>query len=119
MGSAARPRGASRQCPGAATIRPGVRLDAAIDGVWAVTCFCVRKGFRGRAITYALAEAAAEYATEQGATAVEGYAMVTQPGKDITWGEMFVGSSNSFADAGFVVVSRPTLRRVVMRIDFR
>jgi hypothetical protein len=29
-----------------------------------------------------------------------------------------VGSRSVFAAAGFSVVSRPTLRRVVMRIDF-
>ena len=37
-----------------------------------MTCFCVRKGYRGRGITYLLARAAAEHAREQGATAVEG-----------------------------------------------
>jgi len=39
------------------------------DGIWAVTCFCVRKGYRGRGITYPLARAAADYARGQGATA--------------------------------------------------
>jgi hypothetical protein len=32
--------------------------------------------------------------------------------------ELHVGSRSIFADAGFTEVSRPTLRRVVMRIDF-
>ena len=32
--------------------------------------------------------------------------------------ELHVGTRDSFADAGFTEVSRPTLRRVVMRIDF-
>jgi hypothetical protein len=44
--------------------------------------------------------------------------MITQPGKEITWGEMHVGARQVFLDAGFVEVSRPTARRVVMRIDF-
>jgi GNAT superfamily N-acetyltransferase len=88
------------------------------SGVWAVTCFCVRKGYRGRGITYALAEAAAAYANEQGATAVEGYAMVTQPGVEITWGELHCGAAQVFGDAGFTEVSAPTKRRRVMRIDF-
>jgi hypothetical protein len=43
--------------------------------------------------------------------------MITRPGKEITWGELHVGSRSSFADAGFTEVSRPMLRRVVMRID--
>ena len=41
-----------------------------------------------------------------------------RPGKEITWGELHVGSRSIFAAAGFAEVSRPTLRRVVMRIDF-
>ena len=35
------------------------------DGISAVTCFCVRKGYRGRGITYPLAQAAADYARER------------------------------------------------------
>jgi GNAT superfamily N-acetyltransferase len=88
------------------------------DGISAVTCFCVRKGYRGRGITYPLARAAASYARERGATAVEGYAMVTQPGVEITWGEVHVGAVQVFAEAGFTEVSAPTRRRRVMRIDF-
>jgi GNAT superfamily N-acetyltransferase len=88
------------------------------DGVWAVTCFCIRKGYRGRAITYALAEAAARHAREQGATAVEGYAMLTEPGAEITWGELHVGAVQVFTEAGFSEVSAPTKRRRVMRIEF-
>jgi GNAT superfamily N-acetyltransferase len=88
------------------------------DGIWAVTCFCVRKGYRGRGLTYPLARAAADYARTQGATAVEGYAMVTQPWAEITWGEVHVGAVQVFAEAGFTEVSAPTKRRRVMRIDF-
>jgi hypothetical protein len=43
--------------------------------------------------------------------------MWTEPGKQITWGELYVGSRNAFAAAGFGEVTRPTKRRVVMRID--
>jgi hypothetical protein len=32
--------------------------------------------------------------------------------------ELQVGTEGVFADAGFTEVSRPTLRRVVMRVDF-
>jgi hypothetical protein len=44
--------------------------------------------------------------------------MITQPGKEITWGEVHVGTRQVFEDAGFEEVSRPTIRRVVMRIAF-
>jgi hypothetical protein len=57
-------------------------------------------------------------ARERGARALEGYPMITKPGQNITWGEVHVGSRSIFADAGFTEVSHPTLRRVVMRIDF-
>lgn len=43
--------------------------------------------------------------------------MITQPGKEITWGEVHVGARQVFEAAGFEEVSRPTVRRVVMRID--
>ena len=71
--------------------------DPADDSVWAVTCFVTRS---------------------RGARALEGYPMVTEPGQDVTWGELNVGTRSIFAAAGFQEVSRPTLRRVVMRIDF-
>ncbi|MEU6412688.1 hypothetical protein [Microbispora sp. NPDC046933] len=44
--------------------------------------------------------------------------MITWPGVEITWGELHVGSRDVFLDAGFTEVSRPTLRRAVVRIDF-
>ena len=88
------------------------------DNVWAVTCFVVRKGYRGRGLTYPLARATIDVARECGARALEAYPMITQPGKEITWGEMHVGARQVFEDAGFEEVSHPTPRRVVMRIDF-
>jgi GNAT superfamily N-acetyltransferase len=92
--------------------------DKAEASVWAVTCFVTRAGFRRRGISRALARAAVDFARERGARALEGYPMRTEPGKEITWGELHVGSRSIFAAAGFAEVSRPTQRRVVMRIDF-
>ncbi|WP_030487080.1 GNAT family N-acetyltransferase [Micromonospora chokoriensis] len=89
------------------------------DSVWAVTCLLVRKGFRGRGLTYQLVLGAVDFARERGARALEAYPMITQPGRVITWGELHVGARQTFADAGFREVSHPTLRRVVMRVDFR
>jgi hypothetical protein len=50
--------------------------------------------------------------------ALEGYPMITRRGQHVTWGELHVGSRGIFEPAGFAEVSRPTLRRAVMRIDF-
>jgi GNAT superfamily N-acetyltransferase len=96
----------------------GRNEDKADDGVWAVVCFITRAGFRRRGVSRALAGAAVDFARERGARALEGYPMLTEPGEDITWGELNVGSRSIFAEAGFAEVSHPTLRRVVMRIDF-
>jgi GNAT superfamily N-acetyltransferase len=83
-----------------------------------VTCFVTRTSFRRRGVSRALARAAIEFARERGGRAVEGYPMITTPGQEITWGELHVGSRSIFAAAGFAEVSRPSLRRVVMRLDF-
>lgn len=92
--------------------------DRSDDGVWAVTCFVTRTGFRRRGVSRALARGAVDFARTRGARAVEGYPMVVEPGREFTWGELYVGTYSVFADAGFAEVSRPTRRRAVMRIDF-
>ena len=92
--------------------------DKTDESVWAVTCVFARVGFRRRGISYALARAAVDFARERGARALEAYPMLTQPGEGITSGELHVGTRGIFAAAGFEEVSRPTPRRVVMRIDF-
>jgi GNAT superfamily N-acetyltransferase len=92
--------------------------DPSDPGVWAVTCFVVRTGFRRRGISRALARATVGFARDRGARALEGYPMLTEPGKEVTWGELYRGSRSIFADAGFAEVSRPFPRRTVMRIDF-
>jgi GNAT superfamily N-acetyltransferase len=83
--------------------------------VWAVTCIFTRAGFRKRGVSRALARAAVDFARERGARAIEGYPMTT---KNVILEELHVGTRGVFADAGFTEVSRPTLRRVVMRVDF-
>jgi hypothetical protein len=88
------------QCPGhAAPLRP--RRE--------------RQG-RAAAVDFARERAAAvDFARERGARAIEGHPMIR---KDVLLEELHVGTERTFADAGFMVVSRPTLRRLVMRIDF-
>jgi GNAT superfamily N-acetyltransferase len=88
--------------------------DKSDDSVWAVTCLFTRAGFRKRGISRTLARAAVDFARERGARAIEGYPMTT---KNAILEELHVGTEGVFADAGFEEVSRPTLRRVVMRVD--
>ncbi len=89
--------------------------DKTDDSVWAVTCFVTRTGFRRRGVSYALARAAVDFARQRGARVLEGYPTTT---KDALPSELHVGTVGAFADAGFTEVSRPTLRRIVVRIDF-
>jgi GNAT superfamily N-acetyltransferase len=89
--------------------------DKTDDSVWAVTCFVTRAGFRKGGVSRALARAAVDFTRERGARAIEGYPMTT---KNVILEELHPGTERTFADAGFTEVSRPTLRRVVMRIDF-
>jgi GNAT superfamily N-acetyltransferase len=96
----------------------GREEDKADDSVWAVTCVFARAGFRGRGVAYALAKAAVDFARERGARALEAYPLITQPDQRIAWDEIHVGSRSIFEKAGLAEVHRPTLRRVVMRVEF-
>ncbi|HEU5354550.1 MAG TPA: GNAT family N-acetyltransferase [Actinocrinis sp.] len=87
-------------------------------GVWAVTCFVTRVGFRRRGISRALTAATVDFARRRGARALEAYPLVLKPGEQMTWGELYVGERDNFVAAGFREVSRPTARRVVMRVEF-
>ena len=89
--------------------------DKADAGVWAVTCLFTRAGYRKQGVSYALARAAVDFARERGAHSLEGYPMTT---KHAILEELHVGTEGTFAEAGFAEVSRPTVRRAVMRIDF-
>ena len=85
------------------------------ESVWSVTCLLARAGYRKRGVARALAEAAVEHARTHGARAVEAYPIVV---KNVLSEELHVGTESVFADAGMTVVSRPSKRRVVMRLDF-
>jgi GNAT superfamily N-acetyltransferase len=89
--------------------------DKADASVWAVTCLFVRAGFRRRGVSRALAQAAVAFARERGARALEGYPMTTTGTALLE--ELHVGTVATFAAAGLAEVTRPTLRRAVMRID--
>ncbi|TDV52154.1 GNAT family N-acetyltransferase [Actinophytocola oryzae] len=91
--------------------------DKADDGVWVIACLITRVGYRRRGVSGVLAAAAVGFARERGARALEAYGMITNPAREITWGELHVGSANALADAGFTEVSRPSKRRVVMRVE--
>ena len=85
------------------------------SSMWALTCLFTRVGFRRQGVSRALAVAAVAFARGRGARAIEGYPMVTT---NVIEEELHVGTLGTFVAAGFTEVSRPTIRRAVMRIDF-
>ncbi len=114
---AVEPRASFRRLRGSSVPWAGRAEDPDDPDVWAIVCFAIRPGYRGQGLTRPLAAAAVAYARAHGAKAVEGYPMVPRPGQTVSWGEMNVGSRSTFAAAGLRDVSRPTARRVVMRLD--
>jgi GNAT superfamily N-acetyltransferase len=114
---AVEPRANYRRLRGSSVPWAGRHEDPDDPDVWAIVCFAIRPGFRGQGLTRPLTTAAVEFARDHGAAAVEGYPMIPKPGQSVTWGEMNVGSRNTFVAAGFREVSKPTVRRVVMRLD--
>jgi GNAT superfamily N-acetyltransferase len=89
--------------------------DRGDETVWALTCLLTRAGFRRRGVSRALATAAVDFARERGARALEAYPMTTT---EVIGEELHPGTVGVFGAAGLAVVSRPTPRRAVMRIDF-
>ncbi len=120
-----RPAGWTRIGPRGAF--PGVRGNRALarvladddDGVWWVTCFAVNGRYRRSGVGLALLKAAAEFARQLGATAVEGHPV------DVTGRKagraapaaLYTGTRAMFAAAGFVEVARTYPTRPVMRLS--
>ncbi len=96
--------------------QPWMRMDPELDGVWSVTCFVVRKGFRRHGLMYELAAATVEYGAQVGAQVLEGYPTEPVEGKTVIWDEASVGLLQVFLEAGYEVVASPTLRRRVVRV---
>ena len=114
---AVEPRANFRRLRGSPVPWAGRIEDPDDPDVWAIVCFAIRPGYRGQGLTRPLVSAAVQYARAHGAKAVEGYPMLPRPGQTVSWGEMNVGSRNTFLTAGFREVSHPTARRIVMRRD--
>ena len=91
--------------------RNEVRTDRS---VWAITCLYTRAGYRRRGISRVMATAAVGFARDNGAAAVEAYPIahgaLTEDGH--------VGTPATFEAAGLREVHQPSLRRLVMRINF-
>ncbi|WP_375388046.1 GNAT family N-acetyltransferase [uncultured Amnibacterium sp.] len=85
-------------------------------GVWAVTCFVVRREHRGDGVAGRLLGAAVEHARAGGARVVEGYPVDRAVRTTATSSELWHGTIGLFARAGFAETARPTPARAVMTL---
>lgn len=82
--------------------------------VWALTCVLLRAGCRKQGVSRMLVDAAVRFARDRGARRIEAYPMTTAAAVDE---ELHVGMLTTFLAAGFTEVTRPSLRRAVVRFD--
>jgi GNAT superfamily N-acetyltransferase len=83
--------------------------------VWSITCFFVRKEWRGRGLTVALIEAACDWARSQGARIVEAYPTEPAAGQKQPVVFVWTGMASAFQTAGFAEVARCSAQRPLMR----
>jgi Sortase and related acyltransferases len=96
------------------TFRGLRKTDEAMDRVWSITCFFVRREHRNKGLTKQLLAAAIKHARKQGAKLVEGYGVAsTSPSY------RHMGFTTMFEEAGFVEVGREGTRRHVMQLPTR
>ena len=78
--------------------------------VWSIVCFFVDSRYRRQGLTLSLLEAAVDYAASEGAFIVEGY-----PVEPTAPSYTYMGSPNTFLQAGFKNVTPSAQKRTVMR----
>jgi GNAT superfamily N-acetyltransferase len=86
------------------------------EPVWAVTCFYIERTFRGTGVAGTLLRAAVEFATDSGASALEGFPV--DPGEgQVANSSAFTGLLDMVRAAGFDEIvrrgGRPVMRRVL------
>jgi GNAT superfamily N-acetyltransferase len=90
------------------------------DGLWAVTCFLVRVGFRTQGLAAVLLDGAVDLARRHGARVVEAYPLDTTV-RAASSAELFHGPLSVFLGAGFREVgaraapARPAVRLALQR----
>jgi predicted GNAT family acetyltransferase len=110
------PRSSVAAFQNARTSKP-LEADPDQENVFAVTCFYIRAGHRGRGLMRGLAQAAVDYAKRQGADALD--VCPIDSDRKLLWGEGFVGLAPVFRDLGFKEIARRTPTRPLMRLALR
>ncbi|MCR2763328.1 GNAT family N-acetyltransferase [Microbacterium sp. zg.B48] len=85
-------------------------------GVWAISCFVVRREYRGRGLTGKLLSAAIDFARSQGARSIEAYPLDTTAATHRP-NELYHGILSGFQRAGFREVARPKPDRTIVSLD--
>lgn len=112
--------GPRRGFPGVRGNRALARVLSADDiGAWWVTCFAVDSWRRRSGIGGALLRAAVAFASDHGATAVEGHPVDVTALKAarVSGSALYTGTMAMFAAAGFVEIGRTYPTRPVMRLS--
>lgn len=82
--------------------------------VWSLSCFFIRKGFRGKGVMTALLKAAIEHAKTLKVPALEAYPIKTDTRRGNA--VMYTGAASSFERAGFKTMAVPAAHRPLMRL---
>ncbi|HJQ03142.1 MAG TPA: GNAT family N-acetyltransferase [Jatrophihabitans sp.] len=86
-----------------------------IDGLWSVTCFVVRVGYRRQGLTSRLLAAAIQFATQHGAKIIEAYP-VDPTVRPTGSAGLYQGVLSTYLGAGFTEVARPSASRAIVRL---
>lgn len=88
--------------------------DLPTAGVWSLSCFVIRAGWRRKGLMTPLITAAAAHAKAQGATALEAYP--TDTAQKQAASAVYLGVASTFRRLGFVEVQRRADHKPMMRL---
>lgn len=86
------------------------------DSVWTISCFSVRREFRGRGVMAELLAGAVQFARDHGARVIEAYPVDTDA-TEADANELYRGVLGTFLDAGFAETARPRADRTIVSLN--
>ena len=88
------------------------------ESVWTISCFSVRREFRGRGVMAELLAGAVQFARDHGARVIEAYPVDTDA-TTADANELYRGVLRTFVDAGFVETARPRADRTIVSLNLQ
>lgn len=86
------------------------------EGVWSVTCFVVKVGWRRRGVAAKLLDGAVDLARSAGASTVEAYPVDPSARRSVSAAELYHGTLSTFGEAGFEEVRRSAAARPLVQL---